>query len=448
MSEEIKVPSVGESVSEGVLATWSKKDGEFVELEETLFELETDKVTMPVNSPFEGVLHVQVKEGEAVNIGDVVATIDTGAKRPAEAKPKEKSAPEKKAEESSAKEERKKAAEEEKKAKAKVEEVKKTSGGGAATQVEDFPPSVRRMLEEYDLDPAKISGTGREGRVTKEDVVRFLEDRKKVDVGRKKPQGLKVVVEEAPAVETESLARSTSGGPTGERRQTRTPMSPLRKRVGQRLVEAQQTAAMVTTYNEADLSAVLRIREQYNEAFEKRYGIRMGFMSFFVKASVDALKTVPALNAQIDGDELVQNHFYDIGVAVSTDKGLVVPILRDCDRMSLAELEKAIHDYAQRARDRKLTLDDLKGGCFSISNGGVFGSLLSAPMLNPPQSGILGMHAIKKRPVVIDDRVEARSMMYLALTYDHRVVDGREGVTFLKRIVECIENPERMLLEV
>jgi len=433
MSEEVKVPSVGESVTEGVLATWSKQEGDYVELDEQLFELETDKVTMPVNSPFEGVLHIQVQEGETVKVDDVVATIDTDGKRPAEAKPGEKEKTQEKAGQQKKKEEEPKAATPkaaQRKPEKKTSEPEEEEGG-------EYPPSVRRMLEEYDLNPDEIEGTGKDGRVTKEDVIRFLESKKTTTVSRRETEEPHVTVQEAPGT-----------GRPSERKQSRKPMSPLRQRVAQRLLQAQQTAAMVTTYNEADLSAVMTIRERHGEAFQKKHGFKLGFMGFFVKASVDALKTVPALNAQLDGDEIVQNHFYDIGVAVSTDKGLVVPVVRDCDRLGFAELEEAIQDYANRARERKLTLEDLEGGCFSISNGGVFGSLLSAPMLNPPQSGILGMHAIKRRPVAVDDRIEIRPMMYLALTYDHRLVDGREGVTFLKRIVECIENPERMMLEV
>lgn len=462
MSEDILVPSVGESITDGVLAAWTKQDGDFVEIDDPLFEFETDKVTMPVNSPFEGVLRIQTPAGSKVNVGDIVGTIDTSAQRPAaesasSAAPSRSTLPANSIPPAQSTPPPPSTQSTESSSSTPSTSSTPSAPPAAESTADDLPPSVRRLIEEHNLLPADIPGTGKGGRLTKEDVVRFME--KRAAGGASGPAAAKfesapTTVGGAPSggavppVLSSPIASSPIAPLAGDRRQTRTPMSPLRKRVAQRLVEAQQTAAMVTTYNEADLSAVLRMRDQYNDAFEKRYGIRMGFMSFFIKAAVDALKTVPSVNAQIDGDDIVENHFYDIGVAVSTEKGLVVPILRDCDRMSLAQLELAIQDFARRARERKLTLDDLAGGSFSISNGGVFGSLLSAPMLNPPQSGILGMHAIKKRPVVIDDQIVIRPMMYLALSYDHRLVDGREGVTFLKRIVECIENPERLLLEV
>ncbi len=436
MSEEVKVPEVGESITEGVIAEWNKKDGDFVQMDDPLFELETDKVTMPVNSTFEGRLHIKVGEGETVKIGDVVAEIDTDASGQGPAKE------EKKKEEKSAE----KAREGEKK-KQKEESGKKRKEKEAP---EEIAPSARRIIEEHDLDASTIEGTGKKGRITKGDVLRVLEEKKEARI---KPEDEEPEAEARPArirewEREEAEAKAGHVRREGDRSQTRTPMSPLRQRLAQRLVEAQQSAALVTTYNEADMSRVLQLRERNKDSFEMKYGVRLGFMGFFIKASVDALKTVPAVNAWIDGTDIVQNHFYDIGIAVSTDKGLVVPILRDCDVKSFPEIEVEVLNCAQRARERKLTLEDLEGGSFSISNGGVFGSLLSAPMLNPPQSAILGMHAIKQRPVVVDNRVEIRPMMYLALTYDHRLVDGREGVTFLKRIVECIESPERMLLEV
>jgi 2-oxoglutarate dehydrogenase E2 component (dihydrolipoamide succinyltransferase) len=439
MSEEVKVPEVGESITEGLIAEWNKKDGDYVQMDDQLFELETDKVTMPVNSAFEGRLHIKVKEGETVKIGDVVAEIDTDASEKAEEKSKEK-APDK---EGKKKEE--KPAEKPRKEEKETGKKQKEKAGA-----EEIAPSARRIIEEHDLDASTIEGSGKKGRITKGDVLRVLEEKK---ITRIAPEDEEREAEARPArirewEREEAEAKAGSARREGDRSQTRTPMSPLRQRLAQRLVEAQQNAALVTTYNEADMTRVLRIREGHKDNFEMKYGVRLGFMGFFIKAAVDALKTIPAVNAWIDGTDIVQNHFYDIGIAVSTDKGLVVPILRDCDVKSLPEIELEVSFYAQRARERKLTLDDLEGGSFSISNGGVFGSLLSAPMLNPPQSAILGMHVIKQRPVVVDNRIEIRPMMYLALTYDHRLVDGREGVTFLKRIVECIENPERMLLEV
>ncbi|MBN2490331.1 MAG: 2-oxoglutarate dehydrogenase complex dihydrolipoyllysine-residue succinyltransferase [Planctomycetes bacterium] len=302
--------------------------------------------------------------------------------------------------------------------------------------MEDHAPSVRRMLQEYGIDPSSIAGTGKDGRITKEDVVRVL------NTGKVAPPP------PPPASPPPSAPASAPPAPAAGARQTRRPMTSLRKRVAERLVKSQQTAAILTTFNEADMGAVLALRARYKERFEKRHGIRLGIMSFFVKAVVDALQTVPALNAQIDGDDIVQNPFFDIGVAVGTEQGLVVPVLRDADRLGFAEIELKIADFARRARERKLELAELAGGCYTISNGGVYGSLLSTPILNPPQSGILGLHAIKKRPVVVDDRVEIRPMMYLAQSYDHRLIDGSEAVTFLKRVVECVENPERMLLDI
>jgi 2-oxoglutarate dehydrogenase E2 component (dihydrolipoamide succinyltransferase) len=297
------------------------------------------------------------------------------------------------------------------------------------------------MVDEFELDPDAIAGTGKEGRVTKEDVARHLQT---VTTPSAQPQP------STPQTETpapQPTAQPFSSPRIGER-ETRKPMSPLRQRIAERLVEAKQTTAMLTTFNEADMSNVFALRAKHKEAFKEKHDISLGFMSFFVKASVDALQSIPQLNARIEGDEIVENHYYDIGVAISSDKGLVVPVVREADRLNFAEIELAIADLARRVRAKKITLNDLTGAVFTISNGGVFGSLLSTPILNPPQSGILGMHAIKKRPVVVNDEIVIRPMMYLALSYDHRIVDGREAVTFLKRIVECIENPERMMLEV
>jgi 2-oxoglutarate dehydrogenase E2 component (dihydrolipoamide succinyltransferase) len=297
------------------------------------------------------------------------------------------------------------------------------------------------MVDEFKLDPEAIAATGRGGRITKEDVVRHLQA---VTTPPAQPEPVAPSAappQSQPAVQPPPLPR------IGER-ETRKPMSPLRQRIAERLVEAKQTTAMLTTFNETDMTSVFAWREKHKHAFKEKYAIGLGFMSFFVKATVDALKAIPQMNARIEGDEIVENHYYDIGVAISSDKGLVVPVIRDADRLNFAEIELAIADLARRVRDKKITLNDLSGAVFTISNGGVFGSLLSTPILNPPQSGILGMHAIKRRPVVVDDQIVIRPMMYLALSYDHRIVDGREAVTFLKRIVECIEDPERMMLEV
>jgi 2-oxoglutarate dehydrogenase E2 component (dihydrolipoamide succinyltransferase) len=308
---------------------------------------------------------------------------------------------------------------------------------------ESLSPAVRRMVEEFQLNPDAITGTGREGRITKEDVVRHLESLKAVPA-----QPARVAPKAPPPAVPSPAAGPTSTTPLPGERETRKPMSPLRQRIAERLLEAKQTTAMLTTFNEADMTNVFALRAKHKQAFKEKHDINLGFMSFFVKACVDALQAVPQLNARIEGNDIVENHYYDIGVAISSDKGLVVPVVRDADRLSFAGVEIAIADLAERVRAKKITLADLSGAVFTISNGGVFGSLLSTPILNPPQSGILGMHAIKKRPVVVEDEIVIRPMMYLAMSYDHRVVDGREAVTFLKRIVECIENPERMMLEV
>jgi len=412
MIVDVKVPEGGESISEGVLLEWHKRTGEFVKPDEALFDLETDKITMTVVAETTGQILIRVQAGERVVMGQVVATLDTEAS--GDLLPQLAGAA----------------------ASAAGEEAAETvEPADPRPRFEEQSPSVRRMLAEYNVEPGSVAGTGKGGRITKEDVVEIL------NAGDPGPEvsapaaGPPVPAAPPPAAE-------------GEERRTRTPMSPLRKRIAERLVQSQQTAAILTTFNEADMSAVIELRRQYKETFEKKHGVRLGFMSFFVKAVTDALAAVPAVNAQIDGDDIVQNHFYDIGVAVGTEHGLVVPVIRDADKLSFAEIERRIADFAERARDRRLELHDLAGGCCTISNGGVYGSMLSTPILNPPQSGILGLHAIKKRPVAVEDRVEIRPMMYLAMSYDHRLVDGSEAVTFLKRIVACVENPERMMLDI
>ena len=404
MIVDIKVPEAGESISEGVLLEWHKKDGDPVRVDEPLFELETDKITMTVVSETTGLLSIRVGEGEKVTMGQVVATLDTDKAVALQPEP----APEAPA------------------------AVPRREEEATTSKLEELAPSVRRLVREHHIDPAAVTGTGKDGRLTKEDVARAL------DSG----------TPTSPTVTAKAAAPVDS--PPGDilPRQTRKPMSPLRQRIAEKLVHAQQTAAILTTFNEVDMTGVMNLRKLYKESFEDKYGVRLGLMSFFVKAAVDALKTVPALNVWLDGEDIVQNHFYDIGVAVGTKHGLVVPVIRNADRLSFAGAEAAIADFAERARIRKLNLDEITGGCFTVSNGGIYGSMLSTPILNPPQSGILGMHAIKKRPVVVGDAIEIRPMMFLALSYDHRLVDGSEAVTFLKRIVECIENPERMMLDV
>ena len=409
MIVDVKVPEVGESITEGILAGWLKEDGELVQAGEALFELETDKITLTVEAQEEGRIALLVQEGATVGVGQVVARIDTAQEKPAGDPRSEQSEP----------------------------------AHHPRSEQEPMPPlspAVRRLVQEHGLDPQAIPGSGKEGRLTKEDVLRFLEQRGQEQEKSPPDQPAPPPLPARPAPVTA----------LPDRRQTREPMSSLRQRIAQRMVEAQQTAAILTTFNEVDMTEVMAWRVRHRDAFEKRHGVRLGFMSFFVKAALDALRLVPHLNAQIEGDSIVQNHYHDIGVAVGTDRGLVVPVLRDADRLGFAEIELAIADLASRAQARKLELSELTGGTFTISNGGVYGSLLSTPILNPPQSGILGLHGIKKRPVAVgdDDRIEVRPMMYLALSYDHRLVDGKEAVTFLRRIVECIERPERMMLEV
>ena len=421
MAFEVKIPEVGESITEGFLAEWSQPDGAVVAVEDPLLVLETDKITMNVNAEQAGRLHILVAEGETVEVGQVVATIDTGVTAPADED--EKPAPA---------------------AAATSPAPEPQTAETAAPDVAGLSPAVRRLVAEHRLDPAAIEGTGKGGRILKSDVLRYLETRETGGAAEPEPTSVEAKPVSKAAVEP-PRPRPVA---MPDQRQTRAPMSRLRQRLAERLVEVQQTAAILTTFNEADMSRVMALRSEYKESFKKRYGVGLGFMSFFVKAVVEALKTVPAVNAYIEGDEIVTNHYYDIGIAVSSGKGLVVPVVRDADRLSMAGIEASIADLALRAQENRLELSDLSGAVFTISNGGIFGSLQSTPILNPPGSAILGMHAIKKRPVVVDDEIVIRPMMYLAVSYDHRIIDGSEAVTFLKRIVECIEDPDRMLLEI
>ena len=421
MAFEVKIPEVGESITEGFLAEWSQPDGAVVAVEDPLLVLETDKITMNVNAEQAGRLHILVAEGETVEVGQVVATIDTGVTAPADED--EKPAPA---------------------AAATSPAPEPQTAETAAPDVAGLSPAVRRLVAEHRLDPAAIEGTGKGGRILKSDVLRYLETRETGGAAEPEPASVEAKPVSTAAVEP-PRPRPVA---MPDQRQTRAPMSRLRQRLAERLVEVQQTAAILTTFNEADMSRVMALRSEYKESFKKRYGVGLGFMSFFVKAMVEALKTVPAVNAYIEGDEIVTNHYYDIGIAVSSGKGLVVPVVRDADRLSMAGIEASIADLALRAQENRLELSDLSGAVFTISNGGIFGSLQSTPILNPPGSAILGMHAIKKRPVVVDDEIVIRPMMYLAVSYDHRIIDGSEAVTFLKRIVECIEDPDRMLLEI
>ena len=393
MATEIKVPALGESVTEATVARWLKKPGEAVAMDDPLVELETDKVTLEVNASAPGVLaEIRVPEGSNVAVGSVLGIIGDGAAKPMPAKPAAAPSP----------------------AALAPSEALARSG-----------PAARKLVAESGMAPSQIEATGKGGRVTKADVLTALE--------RGTPA--------APAPAVPPPPRETGA------REERVRMTRLRKRIAERLKQAQNTAAMLTTFNEADMSAVMALRDKYRDSFEKKHGVRLGFMSFFVKASIVALKEIPAVNGEIDGDDIVYKNHYDIGVAVGTEQGLVVPVVRDADRMGFAEIEKTIAELGRKARDGKLTIEDLSGGTFTISNGGIYGSLMSTPILNPPQSGILGMHKIQQRPVVIGGKIEARPMMYLALSYDHRIVDGREAVTFLVRVKECIEDPERLLVD-
>jgi len=424
MIVEIKVPSVGESVTEAVLGEWFKNDGDAVKKGDPLFVIETDKVTLEVESEVDGVLKITVTEGETVVIGGVVGTIDT------EAPLDETAAPEvTPAFTETAPDEPDKAPSPELSTPAPASSLK------AAAKV-ILSPAVRRLVSEKGLDVTRISGTGPGGRVTKGDVLLYLEQ---ATAG--KPEQLPIVSE----------SRVAGSAPVAEvvgELTSRKSMTPIRQRIAARLLEAKQNTAMLTTFNDIDMSRVMAMRAQYKESFLKKHGVSLGFMSFFIKACVEALKECPEINAFVDGKEFVYHHYYHIGVAIGTGRGLVVPVVRHCEKLNMAGMEQAIVDYVAKIKENRLDLADLEGGTFTITNGGVFGSLLSTPILNTPQSAILGMHRIEKRPVVVDDEIVVRPMMYVALSYDHRIVDGREAVTFLKSIKEFVENPERIIMEI
>ncbi|MGD8700838.1 MAG: 2-oxoglutarate dehydrogenase complex dihydrolipoyllysine-residue succinyltransferase [Desulfosarcina sp.] len=417
MSLEIKIPSVGESVQEAVLAEWFKQDGETVRKDEPLFVIETDKVTLEVVAEADGVLTILVAAGETVAIGSVVGALapveaaavsDTASK--ADAAPAAETAPD---------------------APPSPPDTPPAPPATPSVSADGIPlaPSVRRLIAEKGLDASKIQGSGPGGRISKGDVLLYLENA---------PAG---IPEDAPAA-------ALLDQPAMAAMEERKPMTPIRKRIAERLLESKQNTAMLTTFNEIDMARAMQIRSLYKEAFLKRHGVSLGFMSFFVKACVEALKEIPEINAFIDGSDIIYHNYQHIGVAIGTEKGLVVPVIRHAERLGFAQVEKAIVDYVNKIKENRLELADLEGGTFTVSNGGVYGSLLSTPILNMPQSGILGMHKIEKRPVVIDDEIVIRPMMYVALSYDHRIVDGKGAVTFLKRVKEFVENPERMALEV
>jgi 2-oxoglutarate dehydrogenase E2 component (dihydrolipoamide succinyltransferase) len=440
---EIKVPGVGESVTEGILARWLKPDGAAVQSGEPLFELETDKASNVVPAMTSGVLKIRVAEGETVEIGATIGTLDPSGTP--SAAPAAASAAKAASQAATAKGETAAAPRGDghggtsASAAPSPSQAPAASNGGTAMPLS---PAVRRLVAESGTDAAAVAASGPGGRLTKGDVLAHIDS----------PGSRSTTVE--PAIKTPPPApspvapalSSAPAAPAG--RETRQRMSGLRQKIAQRLVEAQQTAAILTTFNEVDMTRVSELRARYKEPFQKRHDVALGFMSFFVKASIEALRAFPAVNARIDGNEIVYQNYFNIGVAVSTERGLMVPVIRDADALSFAGVEKAIGQFATKARAGTIGVDDLQGGTFTITNGGVFGSLLSTPILNPPQSGILGMHAIKKRPVVVDDQIVARPMMYLAFSYDHRIIDGREAVSFLVRIKDCIENPERLMLDV
>jgi 2-oxoglutarate dehydrogenase E2 component (dihydrolipoamide succinyltransferase) len=445
MAIEITVPELGESVLEATVSRWLKKEGDFVNVGEVLVELETDKVNLEVGAKGAGVLQkIEAAEGADVKVGDVLGRIDEKAEeQKAEPQAAVQNADKQKAEEPKI-EERKPAAVETKQAEPSAEKEassERSDGQQADRQaMAQVSPVAARLARDKNVDLSKIKGTGTEGRVTKADVEMYLQEqqaeRQKAEVQKQLP------AEKEPEVRSE---RPVSITPS-DRREERTRMSRRRRTIAQRLLEASQTTAMLTTFNEIDMSAVMDIRKRHNEEFQKRYGVKLGFMSFFVKASISALKAFPQINAEIAGEEIVFKHYYDIGMAVGSSEGLVVPVIRDADRLSYAEIEQHIKDLVAKTEQGKLSIEDLRGGTFTITNGGVFGSLLSTPILNPPQVGILGLHKIEERPVALNGQVVIRPMMYVALSYDHRIVDGREAVQFLVHIKQVLEDPAWMLV--
>ncbi len=404
MAIEIKAPTFPESVADGTIATWHKKPGEQCQRDELIVDVETDKVVLEIVAPADGVItEVIYGEGDTVQSGELIAHFEEGAQGATGAK-----------------------------AEVAAPQVSATAQGEPV-----LSPAARRLVDEKGLNPADITGTGKDGRVTKEDVVAFI-------------QALPAEGAATPAApaSTSAAFESHAVPASGQRLEKRVPMTRLRVKVAERLVQAQQTAAMLTTFNEVNMQPIMALRSQYKDLFEKRHGVKLGFMSFFVKAACEALKRQPEVNASIDGQDIVYHGYQDIGVAVSSDRGLVVPVLRDVDDMGLADIESSIRSYGERARDGKLAIDDMTGGTFTISNGGVFGSLLSTPILNPPQAAILGMHKIQERPMAVNGQVVILPMMYLALSYDHRLLDGKEAVTFLVTIKELLEDPARLLLDI
>jgi 2-oxoglutarate dehydrogenase E2 component (dihydrolipoamide succinyltransferase) len=424
MSTEVRVPTLPESVADATVLSWHKRPGESVQRDDNLVDLETDKVVLEVPAPTDGILaEIRADEGTVVEAQQILALLEAGsatqAPAPAaRAAPPERAAP----------------------APASNEPPPAPAQPAAKADESVLAPAARRLVKELKLDPASIRGTGKDGRVLKSDIMAYLDERE-----RDKPRDdLRAFRPEPGLAEKPGVSESERGGRTEQR----VPMTRLRARVAERLVQAQQTAAILTTFNEVDMQPVMALRTRYKEQFERQHETRLGFMSFFVKAAVEALKRFPVVNASVDGSDIIYHGYYDIGIAVGSPRGLVVPILRDCDQMSFADIEKDIAEFGRKAKDGSLSYEDLTGGTFSITNGGIFGSLLSTPILNPPQSAILGMHAIKERPMAVGGQVMVRPVMYLALSYDHRIVDGREAVQFLVAIKDCLEDPARLLLQI
>ncbi|MFK8014680.1 MAG: 2-oxoglutarate dehydrogenase complex dihydrolipoyllysine-residue succinyltransferase [Gammaproteobacteria bacterium] len=405
MSIEVKVPTLPESVADATVVTWHKRAGDAVERDENLVDLETDKVVLEVPAPVTGVLaEIKTDDGETVTSGQLMAVITEGAAAEASAAP------------------------------APAADAAQSEDAQDAASPGKLSPSVRRLVEEHNLDASKIIGTGNHGRLTKADVQAFI------DSGASAPK--------APAAAAKPAAQTPPPAPVGARTEQRVPMTRMRTRIAERMVEAQSTAAMLTSFNEVDLTEVKALRARYRDKFEKTHGVRLGFVSFFVRASIEAMRKLPAINASLDGNDVVYHDYFDVGIAVSTERGLVVPVLRNAEAMSFADVEQGINAYALKAREGQIAIEDITGGTFTITNGGVFGSLMSTPILNPPQSAILGMHTIKDRPMVVDGEIVARPMMYIALTYDHRLIDGKEAVQFLVHVKDALEDPARLMLQI
>jgi 2-oxoglutarate dehydrogenase E2 component (dihydrolipoamide succinyltransferase) len=430
---EIRVPTLGESVTEATIGKWFKKPGDAVAVDEALVELETDKVTIEVPAPAAGVLSdITAKDGETVAVGAVLGQIKEGAGAAPTGRPDQKTE-RTQAIDAGPEQPRPREPQEAKAKEAAAPPAKPSIAAPAAAQAAGEAPSVRRLAAESSVDPSTVSGTGKDGRVTKGDMLAAIE---------------RAAAQPTPVAQPAAAIQARAPSPPDDAaREERVRMTRLRQTIARRLKDAQNTAAMLTTFNEVDMSHVMALRTKYRDLFEKKHGTKLGFMGFFVRACVQALKEIPAVNAEIDGADLIYKNYYHIGIAVGTERGLVVPVVRDCDQKSLAEIEKTIADFGHRARDGALKIEDLQGGTFTITNGGIYGSLMSTPILNAPQSGILGMHKIQDRPVAVAGKVEIRPMMYLALSYDHRIVDGREAVTFLVRVKECLEEPERLVLD-